>query len=69
MRINWLSCWTNWLRRTFRCLWQRQKSSLRDALRQTRLEEKIGAEHFYEAIEDGVQAFLECQEQTPSEQA
>jgi MFS superfamily sulfate permease-like transporter len=34
------------------------KSALREALHRTGLEEKIGASHFYESIEDGVQAFL-----------
>ncbi|HEA69979.1 MAG TPA: sulfate permease [Desulfobacterales bacterium] len=34
------------------------KSALREALHRTGIEEKIGVSHFYESIEDGVQAFL-----------
>jgi len=44
------------------------KSALREAVREIGLEEKIGADHFYELIEDGVQAFFQRQEQTPGEQ-
>ena len=40
------------------------KSGLREMMRQTGLEETIGADQFYESIEDGVRAFLERQEQT-----
>jgi high affinity sulfate transporter 1 len=39
------------------------KSGLRAAIRRTGLEEKIGADHLYESIADGVQAFLQHQEQ------
>ncbi len=35
------------------------KSGLRETMRRTGLEDKIGADHFYESIEDGVQAFLQ----------
>ncbi|MGB6375860.1 MAG: sulfate permease [Syntrophobacteria bacterium] len=38
------------------------KSALREAMGRTGLEEKIGADHFYESIEDGVQAFFQRQE-------
>ena len=34
------------------------KSGLREMMRRTGLEEKIGADHFHESIEDGVQVFL-----------
>ncbi len=34
------------------------KSRLREAMRRTGLEERIGSDHCYESIEDGVQAFL-----------
>jgi SulP family sulfate permease len=44
------------------------KSALLEAMRRTGLEEKIGADHFYESIEEGVQVFLRRQEQTPGEQ-
>jgi len=44
------------------------KSGLREAMRRTGLEGKIGADHFYESIQDGVQAFLQRQEQTSGEQ-
>ena len=40
------------------------KSALREAMRRNGLEEKIGADHFYESIEDGVQAFLQGKDQT-----
>jgi len=40
------------------------KSALREVMRQTGLEGKIGADHFYESIEDGVQAFLQRKDQT-----
>ena len=40
------------------------KSGLREMFRRTGLEEKIGVNQFYQSIEDGVQAFLERQEQT-----
>lgn len=33
------------------------KSALRDAMRRTGLEEKIGAGHFYKSVHEGVQAF------------
>jgi high affinity sulfate transporter 1 len=35
------------------------KSALRGPMRRTGLEEKIGTDHFYESIQDGVQAFLQ----------
>jgi MFS superfamily sulfate permease-like transporter len=35
------------------------KSALCETMRRTGLEDKIGADHFYESIEDGVQAFLQ----------
>jgi MFS superfamily sulfate permease-like transporter len=44
------------------------KRALREAMRRTGLEEKIGADHFYESIEDGVQVFLQRQKQTSGEQ-
>jgi high affinity sulfate transporter 1 len=44
------------------------KRALLEAMRRTGLEEKIGADHFYESIEEGVQVFLRRQEQTPGEQ-
>jgi MFS superfamily sulfate permease-like transporter len=44
------------------------KSALLEAMRRTGLEEKIGADNFYESIEEGVQVFLRRQEQTPGEQ-
>ena len=43
------------------------KTPLREMMRRTELYEKIGANHFHESIEDGVRAFLERQEQTPSD--
>ncbi len=36
------------------------KNALRQTIRRTGLEGKIGVDHFYESIEDGVQAFLQC---------
>jgi high affinity sulfate transporter 1 len=39
------------------------KSGLREMMRRTGLEEKIGAQHFYESIDDGVRAFLQRQKQ------
>lgn len=45
------------------------KSGLRETMRRTGLEEKIGANQFYQSIKDGLQAFLERQEQTPPEQS
>lgn len=39
------------------------KPALQDALRRTGLEEKVGAEHFYESIEEGVDVFLRQQQQ------
>jgi MFS superfamily sulfate permease-like transporter len=44
------------------------KSTMRAVMRRTGLEEKIGGDHFYESIQDGVQAFLQRQEKTPGEQ-
>jgi len=38
------------------------KAPLREMMRRTGLEEKLGADHFHESIEDGVQAFLQQQE-------
>lgn len=38
------------------------KASVREMMRRTGLEEKLGADHFHESIEDGVQAFLQQQE-------
>jgi high affinity sulfate transporter 1 len=35
------------------------KSALRETMRRTGLEDKIGADHFYESVEAGVQAFLQ----------
>jgi MFS superfamily sulfate permease-like transporter len=35
------------------------KNALREAMRRTGLEGEIGADHFYESIEDGVQSFLQ----------
>ena len=43
------------------------KSDLMEAIKKTGLEEKIGADHFYESIEDGVQAFLQRKDQTAGE--
>ena len=40
------------------------KTALREAMRRTGLEGKIGVDHFYESIEDGVQAFVKHQKQT-----
>ena len=37
------------------------KSALLEAMRRTGLEERIGADNFYESIHDGVQAFLQRQ--------
>jgi MFS superfamily sulfate permease-like transporter len=45
------------------------KAALREMMRRTGLEEKVGTEHFYESIEDGVQAFLQRQQQTSDDQA
>ncbi len=44
------------------------KSTLQEAMRRTSLAEMIGADRFYESIEDGVQAFLQRQEEIPAEQ-
>jgi high affinity sulfate transporter 1 len=44
------------------------KSALQEAMRRTSLAETIGADRFYESIEDGVQAFLRLKEQAPAEQ-
>jgi SulP family sulfate permease len=44
------------------------KSAMQAVMRRTGLEGKIGADHFYESIQDGVQAFLKRQEKTPAEQ-
>ena len=41
------------------------KSALREAMRRNGLEEKIGADRFFESIHEGVQAFLQGQEQIP----
>ena len=41
------------------------KSALREAMRRNGLEEKIGADHFFESIHEGVQAFLQGHEQIP----
>ncbi len=38
------------------------KSGLRKTMRRTNLDEKVGANHFYQTIEEGVQAFLERRE-------
>jgi high affinity sulfate transporter 1 len=43
------------------------KSALLESMRRTGLEEKIGTDHFYKSIEEGVQVFLRRQEQTPGE--
>jgi MFS superfamily sulfate permease-like transporter len=43
------------------------KGVLREAMRRTGLEGKIGAEQFYESIHDGVQAFFQRQGKTPGE--
>jgi len=40
------------------------KSALQEMMRQTGLEGKIGSDHFYESIEDGVQAFLHRKDHT-----
>jgi high affinity sulfate transporter 1 len=45
------------------------KSGLRDMMGRTGLEEKIGADRFYQSIEDGVQAFLQRQRQTSGREA
>ncbi len=45
------------------------KSALHEAMRWTSLAETVGEAHFYESIEDGVQAFLQHPEQSPTEQA
>jgi MFS superfamily sulfate permease-like transporter len=39
------------------------KNALRETMRHTGLEEKIGVENFYESIEDGVKAFLQRSDQ------
>jgi SulP family sulfate permease len=44
------------------------KRALREAMLRTGLEEKIGADHFYESIEEGVQSFLQRQTQMSGEQ-
>jgi high affinity sulfate transporter 1 len=44
------------------------KGALREAMRRTGLEEKIGADHLYESIEDGVRAFLRRREEKPGGQ-
>jgi MFS superfamily sulfate permease-like transporter len=36
----------------------RMKEDVREYLRRGRLEEKIGAEHFYTSVQDGVDAYL-----------
>lgn len=41
------------------------KSALREAIRRNGLEEKIGVDRFFESIHEGVQAFLQSQEQIP----
>lgn len=41
------------------------KSALREAMHRNGLEEKIGAARFFESIHEGVQAFLQGQEQIP----
>ncbi len=38
------------------------KSALRETMRRIGLEDEIGADHFYDSIEQGVQAFLQRQE-------
>jgi high affinity sulfate transporter 1 len=38
------------------------KSALHEAMRRTGLEDKIGADHFYDSVEEGVEAFLQAQE-------
>jgi high affinity sulfate transporter 1 len=45
------------------------KKALLETMRRTGLEDKIGADHFYESIEEGVQAFFQRQEHqvTPRE--
>jgi MFS superfamily sulfate permease-like transporter len=43
------------------------KRALREGMRRTHLEERIGAEHFHESIEGGVQAFLERQQRSSGE--
>ena len=44
------------------------KSALQEAMRRTSVAETIGADRFYESIDDGVQAFLQREEQTPVKQ-
>jgi high affinity sulfate transporter 1 len=44
------------------------RRALREAMLRTGLEEKIGADHFYESIEEGVQSFLQRQTQMSGEQ-
>jgi MFS superfamily sulfate permease-like transporter len=41
------------------------KSTLREAMHRTDLEERIGADRIYESIHEGVQAFLQGQDQIP----
>jgi MFS superfamily sulfate permease-like transporter len=45
------------------------KNVLRETMRRTGLEPKIGVDHFYESIEDGVQAFLQGADQQTDETA
>ena len=45
------------------------KNALREMICRTGLEEKIGADRFYESIEDAVQAFLDRQQQTSGREA
>jgi SulP family sulfate permease len=44
------------------------KEHLCDMMRRTELKERIGADHFHDSIQDGVQAFLQRQEQTSVDQ-
>jgi len=43
------------------------KSALREVMHRTGLEDRIGADYFYESINDGVQAFFRHQEHTQGE--
>jgi len=45
------------------------KTGLHETIRRSGLEEKIGANQFYESIDGGVQAFLERPKQTPAGQS
>jgi MFS superfamily sulfate permease-like transporter len=45
------------------------KNALRQSMRRTGLEEKVGVVHFYESIQDSVQAFLQGRDPKKGETA